>query len=189
MPFLLALTMAAALVSGCSITAPRYSANYAGITELKGANLAPVKVADVAKESGAKKKKTESLSIRGSSYNSPYGSFESYLNSALREDLAQAGLVSDQSDTQISSTLIRNELDGSGMSLGFAEIEARFEVRRGGSVVYDRTKTTRQEWPSSFVGAVAIPRAANNYPLAVGKLLNTLYTDPEFLSALKKPGS
>jgi hypothetical protein len=111
-----ALLVVAALASGCSITAPRYSANYAGITELKAANLAPVSVSEVAKASGPKKK-TESVTIRGSSYDSPYGSFESHLNSALREDLSQAGLLTDKSDVQISSTLIRNELNGAGVSL------------------------------------------------------------------------
>jgi hypothetical protein len=181
-----AVLVVAALASGCTINAPRYSANYAGVTDLKTANLAPVKVAEVAKASGPKKK-TEALTIRGSTYNSPYGSFESYLNSALREDLAQAGLMAEKSDTVVSTTLIRNELDGSGFSTGFAEIEARFEVRRAGSVVYDRTKTARQEWPSSFVGGIAIPRAAQNYPLAVSKLLGTLYADPQFIAALKKP--
>lgn len=82
-----ALLAVAALASGCTINAPRYSANYAGVTDLKAANLVPVKVAEVAKASGPKKK-TEALTIRDSTYNSPYGSFEAYLNSALREDLA-----------------------------------------------------------------------------------------------------
>ena len=185
LPLLSSLLITAALASGCSINAPRYSANYAGVAELKAANLAVLKVADVAK-AGDPKKQTEKLTIRGSTYNSPYGSFEGYLNSALREDLSQAGLLDDKSDVQISSTLIRNELDGSGFSLGFAEIEARFEVRRAGSVIYDHSKTARQEWPSSFIGGVAIPRAAQNYPLAVSKLLGTLYADPEFIKAVKK---
>jgi len=183
--FLPALLIVAALASGCSINAPRYSANYAGVTDLKTANLVPVKIAEVAKASGPRKK-TESLTIRGSTYHSPYGSFEAYLNSALREDLSQAGLVVEQSDTVVSSTLVRNVLDGSGFSTGYAEIEARFEVRRGGSVLYDRTKTVRHEWPSSFIGGIAIPRAAQNYPLAVNKLLGTLYADPQFIAALKK---
>jgi hypothetical protein len=179
-----ALLLVAALSTGCSINAPRYASNIAGVTELKGASLAPVKVAEAAKTD--RKKQTERLTIRGSSYNSPYGSFEAYLASALKEDLAQAGLLADQSDTQVHTTLVRNELDGSGFSQGYAEIEARFEVRRGGNVVYDKTKVARQEWPSSFVGAVAIPRAAQNYPPAVGKLLGSLYSDPEFIAALKK---
>src|SRR5262249_38677208 len=113
------------------------------------------------------KSKTERLTIRGSTYSSPYGSFEAYLSSALEEDLSQAGLLSDQSDTLINTTLVRNELDGSGFSQGYAEIEARFEVKRAGNVVYDRSKVARQEWPSSVLGPVAIPRAAQNYPIAV----------------------
>jgi hypothetical protein len=186
--FLPALLVVAALASGCSINAPRYPVNYAGITDLKSANLAPVKVAEVAKATGPKKK-TESLSIRASGYHSPYGSFESYLNSALREDLSQAGLIADPSDTVVNTTLVRNELDASGFSTGHAEIEARFEVRRSGSVIYDRTKSVRHEWPSSFIGGIAIPRAAQNYPIAVSKLLGTLYADPEFTAALKKRGT
>jgi hypothetical protein len=175
----------AAIISGCSITAPRYSANYAGATDLKSANLVPMRVADIARDNGSKKE-IESLTIRASSLHSPYGSFESYLNSALREDLSQSGLLAEQSDTIVSTSLIRNEIDASGFSTGHAEIEARFEVRRAGKVVYDHTKVARHEWPSSFVGGVAIPRAAQNYPLAVSKLLGTLYADPQFIAALKK---
>lgn len=186
LPMLTALVIVAALATGCTINAPRYSANLAGVTSLKAQNLAPVKVAGAESSVGAKKK-TENLTIRGSAYKSPYGSFENYLSAALREDLTQAGLLAEQSDLQIGATLIRNELDGSGVSLGYAEIEARFEVKRSGAVVYDKAKVARQEWPSSFIGGIAIPRAAQNYPLTVSKLLGTLYEDPDFLAVLKKP--
>ena len=47
-------------------------------------------------------------------------------------------------------------------------------------------KTARHEWDSAFLGSIAIPRAQQNYPIVVQKLLASLYVDLEFLQALKK---
>jgi hypothetical protein len=40
-------------------------------------------------------------------------------------------------------------------------------------------------WDSSFVGAIAIPRAQQQYPMIVQKLLATLWGDAKFLDSLK----
>lgn len=182
LPHLAAILLVAVLATGCTISGPRYTTNYAAVETLKGANLAPVKVGAVKSTD----KKIESLTIRGSSYKSPYGSFTEYFRAALRDELDHASLLDDKSGTEIEGTLVRNELNGAGVSTGFAEIEAKLAVRREGSVVYERTKVAREEWPSSFIGGIAIPRAAQNYPLAIKKVLNEFYSDPEFIAALKK---
>ena len=181
---LAAILLVAVLATGCTISGPRYTTNYAAVETLKSANLAPVKVGAIGKP--ANDKKVESVSIRGSTYKSPYGSFTEYFRAALRDELDHANLLDDKSGTEIEGTLLRNELNGAGVSTGYAEIEAKLAVRREGSVVYERTKVGREEWPSSFIGGVAIPRAAQNYPLAIKKVLNEFYADPEFIAALKK---
>ena len=182
LPHLAAILLVAVLATGCTIAGPRYTTNFAAVETLKSANLTPSKVGTIA----AQDKKIEALSIRGSTYKSPYGTFTEYLRTALRDDLDHANLLDDKSGTEIEGTLIRNELNGAGFSTGYAELEAKLAVRRDGSVVYERTKIGREEWPSSFIGGVAIPRAAQNYPLAIRKLLGEFYADPEFVAALKK---
>lgn len=64
-------------------------------------------------------------------------------------------------------------------------MEARFVVSKAGTVRYDQVKTIRYEWESSFAGAVAIPRAQQEYPNLVQRLLAILYTDQAFLDALQ----
>ncbi|NLA68351.1 MAG: hypothetical protein GX856_08945 [Gammaproteobacteria bacterium] len=60
---------------------------------------------------------------------------------------------------------------------------------RDGEVVYDRTLRVDHEWDSSFLGAIAIPTAFDNYAAAVQKLLQALFTDPGFVAATApRPG-
>jgi hypothetical protein len=172
---LLALCMAA-----CSTTAPKYTANFDNISALRSQQLAPVKVGTFTKESGAKKD-VDKLTIRGGSYVSPYGSFTEYL-----QELDDARLLDASADTEVTGVLLRNELDASGVAKAYAEVEARFVVRRGGTVKYEGTKTARYDWDSNFVGAIAIPRANQNYPVVIQKLLTVLVSDPAFIAALKK---
>ena len=182
LPHLAAILLIAVLATGCTIAGPRYTTNYAAVESLKSANLTAAKVGAIT----AQDKKVDSLSIRAASYKSPYGSFTEYFRAALRDELDHANLLDDKSGTEIEGTLIRNELNAAGFSTASAEIEARLAVHRDGSVVYERTKVGHEEWPSSFIGGVAIPRAAQNYPLAIRKLLSEFYADPDFLAALKK---
>jgi hypothetical protein len=50
---------------------------------------------------------------------------------------------------------------------------------------YYKVKSIHDEWDSSFVGAIAIPRATERYPVMVQKLLAALYADAAFTQALK----
>ncbi|MNL70318.1 hypothetical protein D3C87_1953020 [compost metagenome] len=65
-------------------------------------------------------------------------------------------------------------------------MEAQFVVKNGSEVRYDKTKKITRQWEGAFAGAVAIPQAANNYPLMVQDLLGSLFADPDFITALKK---
>lgn len=173
-----------ATLSACSLVAPKYNTNFDNVDKLRSAKLQPVAVGAIAK--GDKAGDVDRLTIRGSSYDSPNGSYTAYLQEAVRQELDDARLLDPKSQVELSGVLVRNELDGSGFSLGFAEIEARFVVKRSGKVRFDKVKTARHEWESSFVGAIAIPRTQQNYPVVVQKLLTALYDDPEFIAALKK---
>ena len=73
----------------------------------------------------------------------------------------------------------------SASAQGVGTISARFVVKRDGAVRYDQVKTVRSEWDSSFAAAIAVPRATQQYPLVVQKLLGSLYSDPAFISAIR----
>lgn len=173
-----------ATLNACSMVAPKYNTNFDNVGKLRGAALQPVTVGAFAKE--AKGDDVDRLTIRGSSLNSPNGSYTAYLREAIRQELDDARLLDPKSQIELSGVLVRNELDGSGISLGFAEIEARFIVKRDGKVRFDKVISARHEWESSFLGAIAIPRTQQNYPIVVQKLLTSLFEDPLFLAALKK---
>ena len=178
--------LVATVATGCSLAAPKYNAKFENVQTLRDAELGNAKVGDFVPDPAAKQD-VNRLTIRGSSYVSPYnGSFVAYLQEAIRQELYDARLLEPNAAIEISGLLMRNELDGSGINVGIAEIEARFVVRRDGQVRFDKVKSARHEWESAFAGATAIPRAQQQYPTVVEKLLTTLYSDPDFLSALKR---
>jgi hypothetical protein len=109
-----------------------------------------------------------------------------YLASALRQELELAKLENPQSRLEVSGVLVKNNIDAGGISTNEGQIEARFIVKRADQVTYDKVKKAELQWGSSFAGAVAIPLAANNYPLMVQKLLNSLFSDSDFVTATHK---
>jgi hypothetical protein len=174
------------MLGACSLTAPKYNASFDNTQTLRDAGLEKVKVGQFA-AAPKSKDKVDRLSIRGSSYASPYNnSFVAYLEQAVRQELEDSRLLDPNANTEIDGVLIRNELDGSGISVGTADIEAQFIVRRNGAVRFDKVKSAHHEWESSFVGANAIPAAAQNYPVVVQTLISKLFADPDFIAALKK---
>jgi hypothetical protein len=181
---LLSLALAAAaLSSGCSLVAPRYSASLENVQKLKDSGAQSTKVGGFTSTAG--KANPKAISLRGSSLSSPYdGSYSSYLAEALKQELSMAGKLAPDAQIEVTGALQKNDINAAiGTATG--DIEARFTVKRGGEVRYDQVKSIHDEWDSSFAGAVAIPRAAERYPVMVQKLLAALYADPAFVQALK----
>lgn len=182
-PYLVVLLSIAALASGCSLTAPRYTASLDNVQKLKDGGIAPTKVGAFRSEPG--KDNPPAISLRGSSLASPYdNSYAAYLAEALKQELSLAGKLAPDAQVEVSGALQKNDIN-IPISTGSGDITARFIVTRGGTVRYDQVKTIHDEWDSSFVGAVAIPRAQQQYPVMVQKLLTQLYADPAFMQALK----
>jgi hypothetical protein len=177
-------TAFALLASGCSLVAPRYTASLENVQKLKDAGGQSLKVGDFISTPGHDN--PQSISIRGSSLTSPYdGSYAKYLAEAIRQELSLAGKLSSDAKLEVSGDLQKNDISIPPVGNGHGDIAARFVLKRNDQVRYDQVKTVHFEWDSSFVGAVAIPRAQNNYPTLVQKLLAELYADPEFQAALK----
>ncbi|WP_238325749.1 hypothetical protein [Paraburkholderia sprentiae] len=116
---------------------------------------------------------------------SPVGdSFGAYLADAMTKELLLAGKLSAQSDVEINATLLENDVDV-GLATGAARLSARFIVMRAGTVRYDQVKSAHTQWDSAFAAMIAVPKAREEYPLAVQKLLGELYADPAFIAAIQ----
>jgi hypothetical protein len=172
------------VTSGCSIVAPQYSGSMENVQLLKDAGNVSAKVGkfDFIPGSG----NYNSISLRAPSMHSPYeDSYAAYLAEAIKQELALAGKLKPDTDIEISGSLLKNSISISSFSVGTGDIQARFVIKKGEQVRYDQIKTIHTQWESSFIGNIAIPRAQQQYPGMVQKLLATLYEDKDFLAALK----
>lgn len=124
------------------------------------------------------------LSVRGNPLQAggATGTFSGYLRNALVTELKTAGRYDDHAPLQVDGVLTGNKLEA-GIGKGHATVSAHFTVSRTGEKLYDRTLTANQEWDSSFIGAIAVPAAFQNYAGAVQKLIGELVSDPDFVRA------
>jgi len=174
----------AAATSGCSMMAPQYSASIDNVQKLKDGGVMASKVGKF--DSSPDKANANPISLRGSSLVSPYdNSYAAYIVEAIKQELSLAGKLNSGADIEISGVLLKNDIDASGLGTASGDIAAKFIVKKSGIERYNQTKTIHHEWDSSILGAVAIPRAQQMYPQLVQKLLTALYTDQDFLQALK----
>jgi len=126
------------------------------------------------------------IGLRGSSMNSPVGAdYAAYLAGALYQELQLAGKLNPKSNVVITGLLLKNDIAAGGLSTNSGEIEAQFTVINGGQERYRGTHRAEMSWESSLFGAVAIPKAQQQYPLLVQKLLTQLWADARFQAALK----
>lgn len=176
------VAIAALLLStGCAIKAPQYNASLDNIEQLKKAP-ASVKVGSFTVQSGT----SGSIGLRGNQMDSPVGSdYAAYLADALQKELKLAGKLDPNSKLEISGQLLKNDIAAAGILTNSGEIEARFVVKNDGVQRYDQVKRADLSWDSSLLGYIAIPKAQQQYPLIVQKLLALLWGDANFQEALK----
>jgi hypothetical protein len=183
--FLVIAVSVSALLVGCAGPAPNYSPSIDNVETLKKAgSVVSVKTGEIGVAPGMKG--ANSISLRANSIVSPVGAhYGDYLAAALRQELDMAKLNNPQSGVEISGTLLKNNIDAGGLSTNQGQMEARFLVMSAGQVRFNKVKRIEHQWESAFAGAVAIPLAANNYPVMVQKLVRSLVTDPDFIKAIR----
>jgi hypothetical protein len=116
-----------------------------------------------------------SIGARASTFTSPVnGSYAAYIGKALTDELASAGKLDANASKMLSGVIEKNYLSAAGLNTNESEIAVRFKLTDGHAV----------KWESSFMGAIAIPRAIQNYVVTVQMLLAKLYADPDFSKAL-----
>lgn len=177
-----ALVATLALQSACvSMVASKYQPGLANAEILsRQLDAAPLRVG---RFSADPKLDSKPLNVRGSTLSGGEdGKFSTYLRDALSTELRTAGRLDDNAASEISGELLQNRLNGGGAAVGDgqATVQARFVIKRDGAQVYDRTLTAEHHWPSSFMGPIAIPAAFDNYTATVQKLLQQLFSDPQF---------
>lgn len=174
--------IATGLLAACATTTPVFQPDIATINELQDDAVILVNVGTFTTAQTVSK----TLPLRANSMHSSYGdSYGTYLQQALTQQLRTANRLSADSTTVITGVLQRNELDASGMNIGTADIAANFIVTQEGQEKYNKTHSIHHEWPSSFVGATAIPDAQLNYVTAVQKLLAEFLNDPDLMRILR----
>jgi hypothetical protein len=174
----------AALLHGCALQAASYQPSIDNVEAWKKSAANPVNLGSFTVKSDATG--ATSIGLRGNPMSSPVGAdYAAYLADALRKELTLAGKLDPKSAIEISGALLKNDIAAGGVSTNSGEIEARFVVKRDGAVRYDAVKRAEASWESSFVGAVAVPKAQQQYPLLVQQLVARLLADTQFQAALR----
>ena len=174
-----------AFLVGCAGPAPNYAPSIDNVEAFKKiGNGATVKTGVIGVTPGMQGAK--SISLRANTMVSPVGDhYGDYVAAALRQELELAKLYSPQSGIEITGNLIKNNIDAGGINTNTGQIDARFVVTAGGQVRFDKVKQIERKWEGAFAAAVAIPQAANNYPLMVQMLFASLVSDPDFVKAIR----
>lgn len=175
------IAVSCVLLSACAIAPPSYTAQPQNQSTLRNGGFQSATVGSFT----ANDPELEKLTIRGNTLVSSTGSSSGDIRQALELELSRAGLLSADSSTRITGTLKENELEARGFSEGRASIAVEFVVQRQGREAYRATKSVKNTWESSFVGAKAIPAAAQGYMATIEKLVTALVADPAFQNALQ----
>ncbi|MBA4214080.1 MAG: hypothetical protein C0449_13470 [Polaromonas sp.] len=178
------LAFTAVALTGCaSFVAPTYSPDYPSIDRLKAAQLGKVAVGEFQPRSA--EAPVNKITLRGAPFVSSNGSFAQYLEDAIRSDLTELRVLDPKSETRIDATLLKNDIDVSGINTGEGLMEVRLSVIKRGQTVHDKIYSAKTQFESSFAAAVAVPKGQSEYPRLVRSLLQTIYADPAFITAVK----
>lgn len=179
------LLLASCLVlSACiSTPAPKYQPGIENTSRLIDSKLKMT----VGPFTAAQDVENDSLGMRGSQLKGGSdGTYATYLREALIAELQASGGLIENGHLVLSGQLTDNRLNAGNIKTGTANVGARFVLQSGSQTLYDKTLAADHQWDSSFIGAIAIPAAIDNYATAVQKLINKLLSDPEFISAAKQ---
>lgn len=174
---------AVTLLSACALNAPRYHSIEDNLALLAAASGARVGVGMVTASPAIGPAR---IDLHAIDMKSPEGDYAAYLKTALAADLSAAGLLDPASASQLSATLLRNEISAVRMQTHSGAVEARFVLTREGTIVYDKLKHARLEWETHLLGTMDTVTARSQYPKLVGALLAQLYADPDFVRALRR---
>jgi hypothetical protein len=183
----LAIVLAAVLGVGCAnVQIDATGPTPATVDKLRAAELAPAQVGKFQLAAGKPAEMDTGLSgLRGSTAAPAKGSWSQLLKDTLAAELRGAGLLDEKSSLVIEGQLLDSMVDAA-ITTGKGRLAARFQVLRGSEKLFDKEIVAESSWESSFVGAVAIPAAINQYGALYKTLVGKLIDDAEFRRALKR---
>lgn len=180
--FSMLFLVVAGLLVGCTTPAPPYSASVAN-ADVTGKLAAPIAVGRFQFDKG-REAELNSIGARASTFTSPInGSYADYFADAATKELKAAGKFDAASPRVLTGVLVKNYLTAAGMQVNESDLQVRFRLAQGGNTLYEKLVQAQSQWESSFLGAIAIPRALDNYIATIQKLMGNLFADPEFVRA------
>lgn len=180
---LLQVLCAAVALGGCAtIAVPPYAPSVASVGVV--ARLAgPVAVGRFEFDRG-REAELNSVGARASSFQSPINrSYADYFADAAAKELKAAGKFDASAPRVLTGVIVRNYLSGAGATANQSDLQVRFRLASGAATLYDKLLQAQGEWEASFMGAIAIPRALDNYVATLQRLLRSLFADPDFIRA------
>lgn len=184
---LVLVTVLAALTGCASVKMPAPAPSAANAEKLRATKLAPAQVGTFKLAAGKPADMDTTLGgLRGSSLSPASGSFATQLRDEIAAELTAAGLLDPKSKIVIEGQLTDSMVDA-GMSTGKGRLAAKIQVRRDGRTLFDKEVVAEASWESSFVGAIALPAAINQYGALYKTLVGKLFDDTEFKRALAAP--
>jgi hypothetical protein len=181
-----AICVASIIFTGCaSVTMSAPTADIGTIEKIRAAGIAPTAVGKFVLAPDKDPAMDKAVGgLRGSTITASTGSYAKQLGEQIAADLRSSGLLSENSKTVISGQLTDSKLDAA-MGTGTGRLAAMFFVDKDGRRVFQKELAIDAQWPSSFVGAVAIPDAINEYTSLYKKLSQKLFDDTEFRAVVK----
>jgi len=181
-----ALLLAGAMIGCASVPMPAPTASADTVEKLRQSNMAPANAGAFALAAGKPADMDRTLSgLRGSTIVPAGGSFSQQLKQTLVAELKAAGLYAENSKIVIDAQLTDSKVDAA-VSTGTGRLAALFAVTRDGKRVFNKELSVDAQWESSFVGAIALPAAINQYNALYKKLVAKLFDDAEFRAAVAK---
>jgi hypothetical protein len=182
---MLVLTSLMGLVACANVQMPTPVASVTNHEKIRSANLTPTQVGEFKLAPGKPASMDTSLSgLRGSSVAPSAGSFSRQLREELIVELKGAGLLDPSSAMKIEGELTDSMVDAA-IGTGKGRLAARFKVTRDGRSVFDKELSVEASWESSFMGAVAVPTAINQYSALYKALVGKLLDDMDFRTAMR----
>jgi hypothetical protein len=173
-------------VSGCisrPLATPQPSMQ--ALEVLRSSDMPAMRVGTFALAPGLPASLDKSVTIRSVTLVSPNdNSFAKYLGKALETNLQAAGKLDANSDLVFEGLLTQSDVDA-GIGTGTASLGAKFSLLRGGKPVFEKDLVVHSRWDSSFIGAIAIPEAINQYTALYGNLISELMADKDVKTAAR----
>lgn len=173
-------------VAGCAQSLPNHEPTMQSLRVLRGSTLPAMQVGQFALAPGKPASMDRSVTLRSVTIHSPDGnSFAQYLGKTVETDLRAAGKLDPRSPFVIKG-LLTDSGAGAGIGTGEASLAATFSVLKDDREIFHKDISVSAQWDSSFIGAVAIPAAINQYFALYEKLASQFFADKDFVAAVTK---